>query len=91
MEMVKNLALVAVFVVSLAAAGSAQAFGHRGCSSCHAGGCYGGACSIPAGTKTAGTDVPPSTVASTTTPATTAVAPTNSYVSYRRGLLGRRR
>jgi len=90
--MVKNLALIAVFVVSLAAAGSAQAFGHRGCSSCHAGGCYGGACSVPAGTKTASTDTPPVPVASapTTAPAT-AAAPTNSYASYRRGLLGRRR
>ena len=90
--MVKNLALIAVFAASLALVGSAQAFGRRGCSSCHGGGCAGGACAVPAGTKTAGTDAPPVPVASTppTQPAT-AAAPTNAYASYRRGLLGRRR
>ena len=89
--MVKNFALVVAVVVSLVAAGSAQAFGHRGCSSCRGGGCYGGACSVPMGTKTASTDAPPVPVASasTTQPATVA-APTNSYASVRRGLFGRR-
>jgi len=87
--MVKNFALVVAVVVSLAAAGSAQAFGHRGCKSC--GGCPGGTCYVPMGTKTATTDAPPLPVASApaTQPATVA-APTNSYTSVRRGLFGRR-
>jgi hypothetical protein len=88
--MVKNFALVVAVVVSLVAASSAQAFGHRGCRSCN-GGCSGGACSVPMGTKTAATDAPPLPVASapTTQPALVA-APTNSYASVRRGLFGRR-
>ena len=88
--MVKNLTMVVVFAASLAVVSSAQAFGRRGCSSCH-GGCPGGVCSVPAGTKTAGTDAPPVPVASaaTTQPAT-AVAPVNYYAGNRRGLFGRR-
>ena len=89
--MVKYFALMAVVVGSLVVANLAEARGHRGCSSCYAGGCPGGVCAVPvAPVKTAGVAPVGPVVASAPVAAATAPAP-SYYASARRGLFGWRR